>query len=153
MPLRIVPERGQHSENVAKSPLKQSCDVFQDDVVWSQFANQAEEILDKTRTATFKSGAFSREANILAGKSSADNINWSDIFALQFCNVWKTGNFGPVLGQHAPAERVDLAERHSGEAARAFQAEGKAANPAEKVQHAQFLRNHPPRREFPLIVH
>src|SRR5574343_985646 len=32
MPFRIKPERGQVSENSAKSPSKQSCDVFHDDV-------------------------------------------------------------------------------------------------------------------------
>jgi len=35
VPDRIEPERGQVAENVAKSPSKQACDVFQEDVAGS----------------------------------------------------------------------------------------------------------------------
>ncbi len=35
MPFRIIPERGQVSENGAKPSTKQSCDVFHDDVAGS----------------------------------------------------------------------------------------------------------------------
>jgi hypothetical protein len=41
MPLRIIPERGQVSENVSKPSTKQSCDVFHDDVEWSNLANKS----------------------------------------------------------------------------------------------------------------
>jgi hypothetical protein len=64
----------------------------------------------------------------LAGEASANNINWSDIFALQFGYVFKLANVRPVFRQHAPAERVDLAERHGLKTARALQAEAETAN-------------------------
>jgi hypothetical protein len=44
-PLRIIPERGQVSENNAKSPSKQSCDVLHDDVSRSYLANNPGELL------------------------------------------------------------------------------------------------------------
>jgi len=40
MPLRIIPERGQVSENVAKPSTKQRCDVLHDDVAGTKFANE-----------------------------------------------------------------------------------------------------------------
>jgi hypothetical protein len=36
--------------------------------------------------------------------------------------------------QNLAAERIDLAERHGGEAARAFQPEAEAADSAEKIE-------------------
>jgi hypothetical protein len=44
VPFRIVPERGQVSENSSKSPSKQSCDVLHDDVAGSYLANNSGEL-------------------------------------------------------------------------------------------------------------
>ena len=41
MPFRIVPERGQVSENVSKPPKKECCDVFHDDEAGSYLANKS----------------------------------------------------------------------------------------------------------------
>ena len=41
MPFRIKPERGQVSENSAKAPSKQRCDVFHDDVSRAKLANNS----------------------------------------------------------------------------------------------------------------
>jgi hypothetical protein len=41
VPLRIVPERGQVSENVSKPSMKQCCDVLHDDVARSNLANNS----------------------------------------------------------------------------------------------------------------
>lgn len=44
VPLSIIPERGQVSENGSESPSKQSCDVFHNDESGSNFANKAGEL-------------------------------------------------------------------------------------------------------------
>lgn len=44
MPLRVIPERGQVSENLAVPSTKQSCDVLHDDVPWSNLANDSGEL-------------------------------------------------------------------------------------------------------------
>jgi hypothetical protein len=44
VPLRVIPERGQVSENSLNSPSKQSCDVLHDDVAGSNFANKTGEL-------------------------------------------------------------------------------------------------------------
>jgi hypothetical protein len=44
VPFRIIPERGQVSENTAQAPSKQSCDVLHDRVLWSYLANNSGEL-------------------------------------------------------------------------------------------------------------
>lgn len=44
MPLRVIPERGQVSENLAVPSTKQSCDVLHDDVPRSNLANDSGEL-------------------------------------------------------------------------------------------------------------
>ena len=128
MPFCIIPERGQVAENVSQPPTKQRCDVFHNDKAWSQLANKTGVFPPKPRTFTVKSGAASREADVLAGKSSANNVNWSDIFALQFGYVFKLANVRPVFRQHAPAEWVEFTKCHGLETACAFQAKAEAPN-------------------------
>jgi hypothetical protein len=41
MPFRVIPERGQVSEYVAKPSMAQICDVLHDDERWSKLANKA----------------------------------------------------------------------------------------------------------------
>lgn len=45
MPLRIKPERGQGSENIAHPSIKQRCDVLHDNESWSHFANDSREFI------------------------------------------------------------------------------------------------------------
>jgi hypothetical protein len=58
------------------------------------------------------------DGNSSLGKSGS--VKGSDVIELRY--LW------PVMGQHTPAERVDLAERHGLESASAFQAKAKAAD-------------------------
>src|ERR1700730_3609166 len=53
LPFRVIPERGQVSENGVKPSSKQCCDVFHDDETGSKLANQ--------------SGVFNPEAATLSG--------------------------------------------------------------------------------------
>lgn len=85
-----------------------------------------------------KPTTLTRPADVLAGEASANNINWSDIFAPELGYVFKLADVGPVFRQHAPAERVDFAERHGLKSTRALQAEAEAANPAEQVEDAKL---------------
>lgn len=44
VPLRVIPERGQVSENFAVPSTKQSCDVLHDDEARSNVANDSSEL-------------------------------------------------------------------------------------------------------------
>src|SRR3546814_10292584 len=63
IPFRIIPERGQRSENVSKPSTKQLCDVLQQNELWSKFANQTGDLRKETGTLTGKSEAASRDAD------------------------------------------------------------------------------------------
>lgn len=142
MPFCIKPERGQVAENVSKPSTKQSCDVFHNDKTGFQLANKTGVFTPEPRTFTVKSGAVSCEADILAGEASANNVNWSDIFAPELRYVFELADVRPVFRQHAPAEWVNLAEGDGFESARALKAKAEAANSAEQVKHAQRQFGH-----------
>lgn len=147
MPLSIIPERGQGSENLCKPSTKQSCDVLQDNEAWSQFANQAGDLKEKTGARTIKAGSPSCVADVLAREPAADDVNGNSIGSKPLCgegsDVIVTGDLGPMLRQHTAGEGFDFAEGDRLESARPLKAEGEAANTAEKVEDAEHLRHRP----------
>ena len=108
MPLRIIPERGQVSENVCKPPSKQSCDVFHKDVSRSYLANKPSIIAPEAGSFAAKSGALSCDADVLAGEAAANDIGPRSGFGQpiggQDLNVVMNGDSRPMLCQHLPAE-------------------------------------------------
>jgi hypothetical protein len=52
------------------------------------------------------------EAGLLAGESSGNNVNWSDLLTCQAPNVVIDGHPWPVLRKHLLAVRVNLAKAH-----------------------------------------
>ena len=74
MPLRIIPERGQVSENVCKPPPKQSCDVFHDDVARSYLANEPSIFAPEAGSFSGQSGTFPGVTKVLTGEPAAYDI-------------------------------------------------------------------------------
>jgi hypothetical protein len=70
----------------------------------------------------------------LAWEASADEVSRSNCIGAQLPHVVEDRHVGPVLAQHALAERIALAERHGRREAGPLQPESKAANAAEQVQ-------------------
>jgi hypothetical protein len=73
--------------------------------------------------------------NILAGESSAYDVGTSsgEVLSGEVPNVIVDGDTRPVLGEDAPTERIDFAERdgsHSGP----FEAETKSADAGKEVE-------------------
>jgi hypothetical protein len=92
-------------------------------------------------TVIFLAASLPGMAKWLARISAANNVNSSDILAPQFLYVLVDRHARPMLCQHAPAEGIDLAERHGPEATRALEAEREATDAAEQVQHPQHHRS------------
>jgi hypothetical protein len=107
-PLRIIPERGKGPEYIAHSPRKQRCDVLHEDVSGSHLANDSGKLPPEAGSFAVESGALSRVADVLAGEAPADEIDRLEVVASDIANVLQLGNVGPVLRQHALAERVNL---------------------------------------------
>ena len=134
MPLRIIPERSEAPEHDVQSARAKGGDVFDDDPARARFLDDAEILEPETGTTAGESCAFAGDGKVLAGKPAADQIDGHAMPGQQLGahspNVVMDGHPWPMLRQHAPAERFDLAE-HRGRHACAFQAEAKAADTAE----------------------
>lgn len=158
IPFRIVPDRGQVSENSAKpsSPLafKQTCDVLQEKELRSKLASKSNDVLPKASPRAFDASSPSCAADVLARKSAGDDIHSNtvccEVGGGKSFNVIVAGDIGPIPGKNAPTERADFAEGDGFEAASSFKAKAKPSYTAEQIEDAQLahLNNHPntPRR-------
>jgi hypothetical protein len=142
MPFRIIPDRGQGSENGIQPSTKQRADVLQDCVSGFQFANKAGDFEEQAAAFAGQSKPAPCNADVLAGEPSRDDINGNSIGSKSFCgecsNVIVYGNLRPVAAQHLLRELFDLAECDGGESASALKAEAKAANTCEQIEYAKL---------------
>ena len=140
LPLCIVPDRGQVSENSVNPETKQRCDVLHDDVSGSKFANKSGIL--RPETAALAVQACSRRSlcdrYVLTGEAPADGVNSNSVCCQAVCckcpNVIVARHLGPMFLQDAAAERLNFAKRYRLEPAAAFQSKAEAAYAAEKVQ-------------------
>jgi hypothetical protein len=151
VPLRVIPDRGQVSENSLKPPSKQSCDVLHDDVSRSKLANQSCVLGPKTRTLALNpDGVDIGAADVLAGEATAENVDGSDPVPIDsvalFVNVPEADSahvmeslgVGEVPLEDSPAELglLDLPERsHSC----SLEAEIEAANAGEEASDREHV--------------
>lgn len=130
MPLRTIPERGQVSENVAHTSIKQRCAVLHDRVERSKFANEPAKLSPEARAFAGNPGFVSGRTDVLARKPARDNVNAANsIGSKSLCgklaHISVAGDIGPVLGEDATGEVFDFAEGDRLEAARSFEAKAK----------------------------
>jgi len=150
-PFRIIPDAGQVSENSAKPSAwpftwasKQVCDVLHDDVSWSKTASKTDDFAPKPASRAFcNARLFSCTANILAGKSTCDDINaGNSIGSKSLCgkgaDIIVAGDIGPVLGEDFARERFDFAEGDGFETACSFKAKAKPSDAREKIEDAKL---------------
>ena len=145
MPFRIIPERGQVSENSPNSPSKESCDVFHDDDLGSKLVNQSAVLGPQPASCAIKTRATTCETNVLAGKSSSDSIRDNPVCSQLVCgklaNISIDGYTRVAIGEASARFTIELAERDGLEPASAFQPEREAADAAKKVEKTVGLRH------------
>ena len=140
MPFRIIPDRSEAPEHFVQSSRAKGWDVFDDGDLRADFGNEPVELEPETASAPAKSGSSTGEADVLTGKSSADNVDGSNICPSQSPYILEDRHVRPMLAQHRAAVRLDLAERHGGHA-RALKTEAEATDAAEQVEHLHnFIR-------------
>jgi hypothetical protein len=148
VPLRIIPERGQGSENVCKPSTKQCCDVFQDNVSGCQFANETGDFVKQAASLAFKACTFSGETNVLAGEPSCDDINGNSIGSKLLCgklsHVSVAGHVWPVLCEDFARELFDFTECDGFKSACSFKAKAETSYSREKIKDAQLTHTTPP---------
>jgi hypothetical protein len=121
MPFSIIPDRGQVSENSAKSPSKQSCDVFHLDDCGSKLANQSGVFTPKPAACAVKTRATTCETDILTWESSNNCVGLNPVstqsVGAKASNIIILGNPRIALRKDSAGLFVDLAERHGLETA------------------------------------
>lgn len=136
MPLRIKPERGQRSENIAKPSIKQLWAVLHDDVAGSNFANET--LIFEPQSASFSGEAESASAggNVLTGEAPTNDVNGNSIGSKpcrgEVSDVAIAGNVWPVFMKDTAGELLNLAKCNSLETASAFKAQVETANPGKQ---------------------
>jgi hypothetical protein len=139
VPFRIIPERGQGSENCIHPSRKQRADVLHDNETRSQFANKTGDFVEQAAPLAFKSCAKSCKADVLAWEPAADDIDGNSIGSKSFCgkgaHVVIAGDAWPVLGEDFARERFNFTEGGCFKSViictftfRAFKAERETAN-------------------------
>lgn len=143
MPLRVIPERGQLSENSAQPSSQEACDVLHDDEAGSYEANESRKLCPKSRARAVEPKIFASDRKILTGKSAADDIYTPQEIQLYQANtvhVAEVRDVRPVPGQHAATVRVNFRERH-GFHAGPFEAERKSANTRKQIEDPEHARS------------
>ena len=120
IPDRIIPALGQPSEYDSKPPSKQSWYVFHDDESGSKCANDPEVLKPEARPSAVEPGPGAGVAEILAGETSADDVDGSESFGGS--DIVISPGVGPVLREDSAAERVSLNLPNGGAEARALEA-------------------------------
>jgi hypothetical protein len=81
--LRIVPHRGQVSENDSEPPRSESWGVFHEDVSGHHFANDAGELSPESGALAINSRSAAGEADVLAREAARYHVNnaspWSSV--------------------------------------------------------------------------
>lgn len=131
IPLRIVPERGQATEDDVEPAREDGFDVFHDNELGSKLANKSKVFEPQSASFSGEPGAKAGEADVLAGESSADGVHGNSICSQavgrEGAHVVVDRDAGPSLVEDSTAVGGDFAERdgsHSG----ALKAEAESSN-------------------------
>jgi hypothetical protein len=130
MPLRIKPDFGQVSEYGYEPSSSESWDVFNDHPSGPNCANDPSELVPKTGPSTGEASTLSGNADVLAGETTADEVNAPLALRRERPHIFVLRDFRPVLLENCGCIRVNLhlpLAFHT----RSFKAEREATDPCE----------------------
>ena len=108
MPFRIVPERSERPEYLIQSARAKGGDIFDEDVARLERVDRFGVLKPESAAFSAKSGAFPGEANVLAGKSAAQEINRFNGLPINGSDVSVSLHCRPVFGEHSLTVGVDF---------------------------------------------
>jgi hypothetical protein len=114
IPLRIVPERGQATEDDVKPAREQGLNIFHDDELGSKLANKSKVFEPEAAPFSVETGAFTGCADVLAREASADDVHGNSICPEATCgeasDVVVAGDARPALAKDGARVGRDFAE-------------------------------------------
>lgn len=97
IPLRIIPERGQVTEDSPEPSVPQLRDVLHDDDSWSKVANDASEVRPEARARTGEARSFAGDGDVLAGEPSANDVDGNKASCADGANIIEPFCAWPML--------------------------------------------------------
>ncbi len=107
-------------------------DVLDDDPARTALCNDASELIPEAALSTSEASPSARAADVGAWEASADQIHGNESCRADAAHVFIPLHLGPVLGEHAAAERVDLDLEHGRAKPRPLEATLEAADATEE---------------------
>lgn len=108
IPERIIPERGQISENRSKPSTKQRWDIFHDDDSGSNLANDSGKLAPESRACAIEARTLACKTEILAWEPAAEDVNEGQVVGSDCADVAESLCVWPVLFQNSVCIRVAL---------------------------------------------
>jgi hypothetical protein len=105
-PLHRVTGIGEPRDNVIQAPPHESRNVLDDDEARAAFEDDAEHLAPEPGTLSGEAGSSSGDRDVLAREASANNVNVRE--GSRGRDIVVPRDVGPVLREHAPAERIAL---------------------------------------------
>jgi hypothetical protein len=119
---QLRPYRGQPATLAAR-------DVFDDDEAGAHLSDDARELVPEAASGATEADALSCPADVGAGKSSANNVNWRQ--SRDGADIGVPHGVWPVASEHGAAVRIDLDLPDHGAEAGALEAKIQAADSCE----------------------
>jgi hypothetical protein len=129
VPFRVIPDLGQVSENLTESAAAEHCNVFHDDVARSYFVNNSGVFFPDAAARSRDARAFSCNGDVLAGKSSANNLSCSpELVAGESFDIVMDYYVGPVPAQDALTVWFNFTEGDCAKTSGTFKSERETAD-------------------------
>jgi len=96
-------------ESLPAGVRQQTSNVFKQEELRLKLPSKADDFIEKNRTISRKTQAFTCRRKVLTGKACGDYIHLSR-FPHQLPNVLMHRNPRPVLGNHIPCKRLNVTE-------------------------------------------
>jgi hypothetical protein len=141
VPFRVIPERGQVTEDGFEPAIAELVDILHEEVARSKLADQPAKLEPEPATRATEPGFIARTANVLARETAAYDVGGDSVESQSSCikapNICVARYLRPVSSQDGAAIAVDLAKRRRPKAG-ALEAETEPAYAAEEVLFKSF---------------
>lgn len=108
VPFRVIPDRGQVTDDIVKPKSKQCCDVLQQNCLRSKYANESRNLGPQPSLVCLRE-PLACDADWLARESPGQYVHTGSALT-KISHVVVAGDTRPVLGKDSLAELVPLAE-------------------------------------------
>jgi hypothetical protein len=104
-----VARRCQAIEHRVCASSAESRDVLSEYPSGSQLLHDPQELEPQSRSLAVEARAFPCDRDVLAGEAARDEVDWLEVVLADLANVSVAWHVGPMSGQNASCEVVDLA--------------------------------------------